>query len=132
MYLWLSHFPVHVKLPQYCLSATPQYRSLRSENKIRFYSGEKKDEQSFPRVTHNLMILVTYQDGGLVLSLCSIAGFQGALFQVVILRDPGSTLWGITSSHSWGRTQQNISHQQITAPTQKRDASRLSTAHFSM
>ena len=77
MYLWLSHFPVHVKLPQYCLSATPQYRSLRSENKIRFYSGEKKDEQSFPRVTHNLMILVTYQDGGLVLSLCSIAGFQG-------------------------------------------------------
>ena len=77
MYLWPSHFPVHLKLPQYCLSATPQYRSLRSENKIRFYSGEKKDEQSFPRVTHNLMILVTYQDGGLVLSLCSIAGFQG-------------------------------------------------------
>ena len=38
---------------------------------------KKKDEQSFPRVTHNLMILVTYQDGGLVLSLCSIAGFQG-------------------------------------------------------
>ena len=90
---------------------------------------KKKDEQSFPRVTHNLMILVTHQDGGLVLSLCSIAGFQGALFQAVILRDPGSTLWGITSSHSWGRTQQNISHQQITVPTQKRDASRLSTAH---
>ena len=90
---------------------------------------KKKDEQSLPRVTHNLMILVTYQDGGLVLRLCSTAGFQGALFQVVILRDPGSTLWDVTSSHSWGRTQQNISHQQITASTQKRDASHLSKAH---
>jgi hypothetical protein len=108
VYVWPSHFPVHLKLPQYCLHATPQYRSLRSENKIRFYSGEKKDGQSFPRVTHNLMILVTYQDGGLVLSLCTIAGFQGALFQVVILRDTGSSLWDVTSSHSWGRTQENL------------------------
>lgn len=89
---------------------------------------KKKDEQSFPRVTHNLMILVTYQDGGLVLSLCSIAGFQGALFQVVILRDPGSTLWDVTSFSNWERTQQRISHQQVTAPTQKRHVSHLSTA----
>ena len=75
------------------------------------------------------MILVTYQDRGLVLTLCTIAGFQGALSQVVILRDPGSNFWGIIGSHSWGRTQQNISHQQITVLTQKRDASHLSTAH---
>ena len=32
--------------------------------KKRLYSGEKKDEHSFPTVTHNLMILVTYQVRG--------------------------------------------------------------------
>ena len=75
------------------------------------------------------MILVTYQARGLVLTLCSIAGFQGALFQVVTLRDSGSTLWGIARSHSWGRTQQNTSQRQVSALTQKRDVSHLSTAH---
>ena len=47
------------------------------KKKKRLYSGEKKDEHSFPTVTHNLMILVTFQVRGLALTLHIHGRFSG-------------------------------------------------------
>ena len=60
-------------------SAIPQdkIKSLKFQMK-KIFQWKKKDEQSLAAVTHNLMILVTYQDRDLVLTLHIHCRFSGS------------------------------------------------------